>query len=175
MGYGTGQVYANGSSVTFSVGVGDLTTPTSTQKYPLGTTVVLEDTQNKLLNKYVYVKAGAGLTAKAIYFINPSNVANAELITATPATSAFAKSYGVANTAFTNGYYGYLQTEGVTTVVSTGAATIGNTGKMANGVLTVTDEAGTAETALTVGVFKTGSVGSADNTIYLLPNKKATV
>lgn len=159
----------------------DLVTPTSTAKYPLGFQITVgekanisSETASTASKRFVYVKASAALTAKNVYLIQPSGTAGGEVGTATPATSSVAMGCGVANVAFTSGYFGFLQIEGDTQITSAGATTAGNTGKLANGVTTVTDEAGTAVTAKTIGYIKNtlGAAGTAN--VYLI-NQKVTV
>jgi len=154
----------------------DLTVPTATAEYTLGVEVEMLVSGETAKKVYKYVKAGSALTAKGAYVIANTGTPGAEVTTAAPATTAVPVQGCVANVAFTSGYYGFVQIEGDTTVVSTGATTKLNTATLANGVTTVTDEAGTTETALTVGIFKDTLGATGDATLYLLGNgKKVTI
>jgi hypothetical protein len=69
-----------------------------------------------------------------------------------------------------------VQIEGRCTVTATGDVTLGNTGKEANGVATVTDESGSSETDSTIGVFLATTTGGAATAFCLLgKGKRSTV
>jgi hypothetical protein len=156
----------------------DLTIPSAVQgPYPLGFEVSIDNSASgsTVLNTYKYIKSVGSLTAGGAYVILPSNTAGSEWITQTPATSAVSKEFGFAEVAFTAGYYGFLLVEGkITNAVSAGATTAGNTCSLANGVTTVTDEAGTTETAKTVGVLAT-TAGGAGTVSVIVKRKQVTI
>ena len=110
----------------------DLKTASSTAKYGLGQVVETID-ENKNVRAYIYVKAGADLTAKDTVMVNPGFVAVA------PATSAFAKITGVANIGVADGSYFFLQIKGQTIAKSAGATTKDHYTKLITAVKTVTD------------------------------------
>lgn len=138
----------------------DLQEASSVAKYGLGQTIVTID-ENDNVREYIYVKAGADLNAKDCVMLTPS------FETATPATSAFTVIGGVANYDVASGDYFFLQIKGKTTVVSAGATTEGNTGKLENGEVTVADEGGTDQTATTFGVILTTLEEAGDAEILL--------
>ena len=138
----------------------DLNTASTTAKYGLGQEIETID-ENKNVRKYIYVKAGADLTAKDCVVVTP------KFETATPATAAFTVIGGVANIAVASGSYFFLQIKGKATVVTAGGTTAGNTGKLANGAKTVTDESGTSQTAKTFCVIETGLAAAGNAVVDL--------
>lgn len=153
----------------------DLTTPTATAQYPLGLVISLMDTATGYMKQFMYVKnRAASLAAKATATIALSATAGAELVTAVPATSTVPLIAGVANVAVTSGYYFFIQIYGDTTITSAGATTAGNTGKLANGAATITDEAGVTETAKTLGIIKNTLSGAGNASVFLI-NKRVTI
>lgn len=155
----------------------DLTTPASTQQYPLGTVVEVIDDTYKSIKKFMYVKSHGALAKYSGYFITFSATAGSEVITVAPTTSALLRIGCIPQVDFTSGYYGWVQIEGDCTVNATGNTTLGNTGKFADQVLTITDEAAATETASTIGVFKaTNSAGATTVAFCLLGKwKRSTV
>jgi hypothetical protein len=140
----------------------DLITPSLLQQYVLGTVVEIIDDTYKSVKKFMYVKSHTTLTQYGGYFITYSSTAGSEVITVGATTSAILKIACIPQVAFTSGYYGFVQIEGDCSVNSTGNTTLGNTGKLADSVATVTDESAATETASTIGVFKaTQSAGAA--------------
>lgn len=139
----------------------DIKSSSTTAKYGLGQTITTID-ENDDVREYIYVKAGANITAKDCVVLTPT------FETKTPATAAFTVIGGVANFNVASGSYFFLQIKGKTTVVSAGATTAGNTGKLTNGAKTVTDESGTAQTAKTFGVIKTtlAAAGNAEIVLF---------
>ena len=166
---GTGQTYADGVQTLSAIGAGELTTPTSSQRYALGLKVAMYDETYKSIKEFIYVKAAAALTAKDTVMVVNSNTSGAEYTTLTPATTATAtRRCGVALSDVTINYYCFLQILGPAPISSTGAMTAGNTVVMANGVKTLTDSAGTTVGTATVGIALTSSLGAAANTVLLL-------
>jgi len=93
--------------------ISDLTTPTSTQEYKLGLVVSVEDSDTKIINQYMYVKAHTALTAYQPYVLNYGSTAGAEFVTAAPATLAAPGSLVVVpQVAFTADYYGFVLIKG---------------------------------------------------------------
>lgn len=139
----------------------DIKSSSTTAKYGLGQTITTID-ENDDVREYIYVKAGANITAKDCVVLTPT------FETKTPATAAFTVIGGVANVSVASGSYFFLQIKGKATVVTAGATTAGNTGKLTNGAKTVTDESGTAQTAKTFGVIKTtlAAAGNAEIVLF---------
>jgi len=151
-----------------AIEIADLTTNLAAAKYPLGTVLAFDDGSG-VIAKYMYVKDGAvGMSANGVYVIDK------DYKTAVPLTNAVGAIFGVCETAFTSGYYGWVKIEGNTLIYSAGNTTATHTGKMANSVATVTDEAGAAETAKTIGVINTTSVPAVNCSVTLL-NKRVTI
>ena len=155
----------------------DLTTPTLVQQYALGTIVEIIDDTYKSIKKFMYVKSHGALAKYSGYFITFSATAGSEVITVAPTTSALLRIGCIPQVDFTSGYYGWVQTEGDCYANSTGNTTAGYTAKMADSVLTITDEGSAAESASTIGIFKaTQSAGAAVVAFVLLgKGKRSTV
>ena len=133
----------------------DLKEASTIAKYGLGQEIeTIDDKKN--VRKYIYVQASANITAKAGVLVTPS------FVTATPSTSAFTTIGGVANYNVAKDSFFFLQIKGKTTMVSAGATTKGNTGKLTNEATTITDESGAVQTAKTFGVINTAGAGAGD-------------
>lgn len=155
--------------------VADLSVASATAQYRVGTEIETIDNSTGQLRKYIYIKnSGSALAAKATSIIALSGTTGAELVAGVPATSTVYILAGVSNISVTANYYFWLQTYGDTTITTAGATTAGNTGKLANGVATITDEAGSAETAKTIGIIKTTLSGAGDASVFLL-GKRITI
>jgi hypothetical protein len=89
-----------------------LKTPTSTQKYPLGTEVIVNDTTLYAQKRYKYVKAThAALTAYLPYQLYQTYTTGAEWGTRVPIPT-INQLVGIPQVAFTSNYYGFVQIEG---------------------------------------------------------------
>lgn len=141
------------------IDAGDLKAVSTTAKYGLGQTIETID-ENKNIRGYIYVKAGAALSAKDVVMVNPGFVAVA------PATSAFAKITGVANVAVADGSFFFLQIKGKTTAVSAGATTATHYTKLVTTAKTVTDSA--TVVASTNAIINTTGANAGDVSITLL-------
>lgn len=137
----------------------DLKVSSSTAKYGLGQVIETID-ENKNVRAYMYVSAGANLTAKDTVMVNPGFVAVA------PATSAFAKITGVANIGVTSGDYFFLQIKGQTVAKSTGATTKDHYTKLVTAVKTVGDSSSVV--ASTNAIINEAVAGAGDVSITLL-------
>lgn len=155
--------------------VADLSVASATAQYPVGTEIETIDNSTGQLRKYIYIKnSGSALAAKATSIITLSGTTGAELVAGVPATSTVYILAGVSNISVTANYYFWLQTYGDTTITTAGATTAGNTGKLANGVATITDEAGSVETAKTIGIIKTTLSSAGDASVFLI-GKRITI
>lgn len=159
-----------------SISEASLTTPTSTQKFPLGSIIDVQSifSESAVLERYMYIQAGAALAANSVYLITNSSTANKEVTTGTPATSSVYRFYGVAPVAFTTQYYGWIQIEGDCSVISATDTVATYTGKAANGVVTMADEGATTISASSLGIWKATGTGSAARKFYLF-GTQATV
>jgi hypothetical protein len=94
--------------------ISDLTTPTATQQYPLGFVATIDDSDVKMVKKYIYVKAHGALTQYQPYVLNFTGTSGAEVKTAAPATTAApGQKVCVPQVAFTSTLlYGFVQIEG---------------------------------------------------------------
>lgn len=137
----------------------DITTSSTTAKYGLGQEIETID-ENKNVRKYIYVKAGADLTAKDTVMVNPGFVAVA------PATSAFAKITGVANIGVADGSYFFLQIKGQTIAKSAGATTKDHYTKLITAIKTVTDSGSIV--ASTNAIINESVAGAGNVSITLL-------
>ena len=105
----------------------DLITPTSSQKYPLGTIIEVREAANTssetasyAVKKYIYTKSHTTLTAYQPYVLGKSATAGSECITAAPATlAASGQKVVIPQVAFTSGYYGFVLFEGDGSVLMT--------------------------------------------------------
>lgn len=98
----------------------DLTTPSSTRDYPLGTVVKIYDDSKYAISKYIYVKSHGALTAKQPYVLGFSGTTTSSYITAAPATlAAPGLLVVIPQVAFTSGYYGWVLIEGAGEVLMT--------------------------------------------------------
>ena len=138
---------------------GDLKKTSTTAEYGLGFEVETID-ENKNVRKYIYVKAGADLTAKDTVMVNPGFVAVA------PSTSAFAKITGVANIGVADGSYFFLQIKGKTIAKSAGNTTTDHYTKLITAVKTVTDSSSVV--ASTNAIINETRTGAGDVSITLL-------
>lgn len=144
----------------------DLTNPTSTRKYPLGMEIQVWDDTTNVVSKYIYIRAGAALTAAQAYKISAAS--GYEAGTATPAASTSPIKSGIANVAFTSGHYGFLQTVGNATVTSAGTVTSGNAGRLTASATTITDEASSTESVETRCIFLAARTGAGAVSAFLL-------
>ena len=122
--------------------IGDLTTPTSTQLYPLGMRRTFWDKSTSAGTiTYIYVQASAALTQYGVYVLSFSNTAASEWTTGTPATLAVYQSIVVPQVTFTSLYYGWVAIEGYAKVNPASTPTAGHYGTATNGAITATDSA----------------------------------
>jgi len=112
----------------------DLTVPTSTIKYPLGTEVVITDTTLTMRKRFKYVKAAhSALTAYVPYQIALGYTTGAEWATraALKCTNSLVS---VPQVAFASNYYGFVQIEGKCTAVGTSGFAAGDKLQLGNGL-----------------------------------------
>lgn len=159
-----------------SISEAELTTPTSTQRFPLGLEITTAQPFGTQVNRKVwkYIKADNALVQYGLYVIKDMYASNANAVKAiTPATAAFYQKVGVAPVAFTDEYYGFVQIEGDCTILATSSTgTAGNYAKVINGAATVTDESTTQSTA-SVAICKVTASGTS--TTYTLLGLSVTV
>jgi hypothetical protein len=92
----------------------DLTTPTSTQKYALGSVISIIDPTVKAVKKYMYVYAPSQCTIKVPYMITWTGTTGQEVEAVTVATLATpGMIVGVPPATITATYYGFIQIEGL--------------------------------------------------------------
>ena len=156
----------------------DLTTPTSTQNYPLGGVVDVEDSSKKTIKKYMYVKSHDTLSANGIYILNFSGTSGSEALTALPTDTSADKGVtyynmpGVAEVAVTSGYYCFICIQGTTTVSAAGSVTDQHACKLTDGAATVTTEGATTVTAYTVGINRATRTGAGTTAFELIGQDK---
>jgi hypothetical protein len=98
----------------------DLTAPTATLNYPLGTELIVYNDTYKAIQRYKYIKSHGALTQYQPYVISISGTVGSEVITAAPATlAAPGILIGIPQVAFTSGYYGFVLIEGDGSVLMT--------------------------------------------------------
>ena len=171
---------ANMHQVRFALGkIEDLTTPSSTQKYPLGATVTLEDTSKKSVKKFMYVKSHGALTQYVPYIITRSSTAGSEVITAAPFTlAAPGQLVCVPQVAFTSGYYGWVQIQGDCVAITTDETSeIGDFLQVLNaGVAFVVDgtSGSTTHSVNSSAVMLDADYASGGNDVLLIGEKAVT-
>ncbi len=151
----------------------DIINPSSAAKYPLGLEINVLTTTNEI-KKFKYVKSHGALTAYVPYQINGSHTSGSETITAAPATLASAVNLiGVPQVAFTSGYYGFVQIEGVCTAVCDRGVTAGWSLEAFN---SGTSLAGIAATVLvgTIGYVITTTTAAVATSVMLI-GKRAEI
>jgi hypothetical protein len=142
----------------------DLTTPTSTAKYPLGVEVIIEDSAYKAVKRYKYVYAPTGgLTQYVPYNISNTQESGKEVVAIAPAaTSGVVSLIGWPQVAITSGYYGFVQVEGnLTSVLTAASGVAGLTYKVLAGGTTLTRTAGTTQTPLICAYLVTTTSGTS--------------
>jgi len=162
---------SNASLILNAIDANDLALSSATAKYPLGAKFVCVNASGNIA-EYTYVQAPVGGTvANRVYVIG-----DATYVLATPATSLVGKLFGVSPVALGISEYGFVATAGKgISATSAGATTSGNTVSMANGVVTVTDEAGTVPTDSSIGIVRTTAGVAGTVLIDLIQSKRATI
>jgi len=156
----------------------DLITPTSTQSYPLGGIVDVEDSSKKSIKKYMYVKSHDTLSANGIYILSFSGTSGSEVKTALSTDTSADKGttyYNlpcVAEVAVTSGYYCFVCIQGTTTVSTAGSVTDQHACKLGDAVATVTTEGATTVTAYTVGINRATRTNAGTTAFELIGNDK---
>lgn len=150
----------------------DLTTPSSTADYPLGSVVDVTD-QDGAVKRYMYVKAHTALTQYQPYVIVPDTTTVGGWITAAPVTLAStANVIGVPQVAFTSAYYGFVQIEGQATAkIGAVTHTIGDHLELLSGGTALVTDGTSGSTVLTKGstaVSGSVSTGAESATVYLI-------
>ena len=104
----------------------DLTTPTTTQQYPLGAIVELEDSATKTVKRYIYVYASVQCTIYLPYAIAWTSVSGQEVIGKAVSTMATPGSLvGVPPATIAATYYGFIQIYGDATAYGSFTSTYG--------------------------------------------------
>ena len=170
----------------------DLTTPTSTQKYPVGKEIQIYDSTKKAIKTYVYVKAkGSVATAYRPYAIIGSSEAGSEYYTSIatiPAqVTSTAQAYvaiGIPQNTITANYWGFVQTGGDCTAYIVTGSTVGTLGMIKSGASNAVGITGLGATItqglsdrFVVGISKKskGATGSSATTTYFLFNRRVAV
>jgi hypothetical protein len=163
----------------------DLTTPSSTQKYPLGLEVTIYDSSKKSEKAFVYAKASQALTAYRTYVVNVSSEVGGEWkvgVATAPAsgTNGPVKIVVIPQVAFSVNEYGFFQNKGDCTAYCVTHSTCGTLGYVQSGSTTgigISGESATAntkQTKYTVGISKKTAVAGA-TTNYMLFGVKAQI
>lgn len=98
----------------------DLTTPSSTRDYPLGSVIQIFDDTTDVVSEYIYVKSHGALTQYQPYVLDYDGTDGYEVITKAPATlAAPGASIVIPQVAFTSGYYGWALIKGQGKVLMT--------------------------------------------------------
>ena len=164
----------------------DLTTPSKTAQYPLGSIIEIYNSTYDANQKYEYVQAGAALTAYVPYQItysstttameSPSGAASAtggEITTATPATLAAPGAIiCFPQVAFTAGYYGFVLIGGDGKALAKSQSySAGDFFMVSNTTATAISDEGSTQTANSIGIFKEYGSTAVARKVYLLGYK----
>lgn len=98
-----------------SIPESDITTPSSTRKYPMGYTIPVEDsTYNGGITEYTYIRANAAaLTINVPVIMDLGSTEASAVVVSTPVTlGAPGARVVVPQVAFTSGYYGFVASKG---------------------------------------------------------------
>lgn len=161
----------------FSINEDDLTTPSSTKKYPLGLSVTVGDSgATDAVKTFMYVKSHGALTQYQPYVISYVNTSAGEVVTAAPATQTSPiVLVCVPQVAFTSGYYGFVQIQGQATAkVAAETYAAGDPGEVLNAGTTFVVN-GTSGTPLvdnkTAMIYQATGSSAAAVAVYLIGNK----
>lgn len=162
------------SATRFGLGnIDDLTTPTTTAKYPLGEVLELEDSSSHAVKRYMYVYAPSTCTAATPYMITWTATAGAEVEAITVATMAVpGRLVGVPPATITATYYGWIQVYGDCTALGAYTDTYAVTVQNATPAVFEDDDDTTVVTDATIGIAT--SVATTTGTIFLL-GRPATI
>ena len=155
------------AAVRYSLGnILDLTTPTSTPNYTLGSVIEIEDTDVKTVKKYMYVYAPSQCVAATPYMVSWTGTAGQEVEAITVATHAApGRLVGVPPATIAAGYYGWLQIYGTCTALGAYTDTYCVT-VQDNTPAVFEDDGTTTITANTIGIAK--SAATTTGTIFLI-------
>lgn len=131
----------------------DLTSNTADALFELGTRHYDQNTGKE----YVYVLADEAITAAAAVVIPEDH--GVEMVDTTSTASAFGDRVGVANTALTSGYYGWVQIYGATTL-SVGSSCAANTAINSTATAGRLDDDATTGAEVINGIVTTGAESS---------------
>ena len=146
----------------------DLTIPTSTQQYPLGTIYECMDSTTGTIKKYMYVYGGSGITVALPYMISYTSTAAQEIKAITPATFADpGKIICVAPATIASTYYGWVQIQGHCEAAVAASITAGYYLSVENSATTFTSDETTTASNETCAVAIDATTGAATVTIYL--------
>jgi hypothetical protein len=146
----------------------DLSVPTSTSKYPVGTIIRLNDSTG-VENGYIYIKSHDALTAYVPYIVTHNGT---DLVTKAPVTGA--ATVVIPQVAFTANYYGFAQFKGnATAAIGAETYTAGDSLEvLTTGVVVVVD--GTTgdkvRTVNTVAQCKADGTTAANISVYMYGN-----
>lgn len=146
----------------------DLTTPTSTQGYALGTIYECEDSTTKTIKRYMYVYGGSGVTVNLPYMISYTSTSGQEIKPIAPATFADpGKLICVAPATISSTYYGWVQLQGHCEGAMGASITAGYYLSVENTATTFTSDETTTPSVETVAVAIDTTTDAATGTIYL--------
>jgi len=160
-----------------SISETDITTPTSTQRYPLGLQVTVEDSGAQDATKvFEYVKSHTTLVQYQPYVLNYIATAASEVVTAAPVTQTSPiVQVCVPQVGFTSGYYGFVQVQGQATAkVAAETYASGDPGEVLNAGTTFIVN-GTSGVALvdnkTAMIYQATGSAAAAIAVFLVGNK----
>ncbi len=157
----------------FSISEDALTTPSSTQQFPLGNIVeVVDSAQPNSIKRFMYVKSHTTLVAFTPYAIVAQGTSGSEWLTAAPAIlSSAVQLIGIPQVGFTSGYYGFVQIAGAATYLTGGLAVVANASVkiLAAGTTLITDSSTGAQSNNTIGwnVSLTSTTPGVSGTVIL--------
>jgi len=153
--------------------IDDITTPTTTQKYPLGAVVELEDSATKTVKRFIYVYAPSTCTIYLPYAISWTATSGQEVQGIAVATMATPGSLvGIPPATITATYYGFIQIYGDATGYGSFTDTYSLQVK-GNSVSAFQNNTGTTITVNTIAIAK--ATASTSNAALFLVGKPATI
>lgn len=157
-----------------SIDTDDLTNPSSTRKYDLGSQYVDVTGSDAIKTEYIYIKSHGALTQYQPYQLSTSNTAGSEVISKAPATTDSGATVVAPQVAVTSGYYAWVAYKGKVTVLTTDTFAAGDYAEVLNAGTGLKLDGGssgsTAEGAQSIGIASTATSGGSA-TIVLSGNK----
>jgi hypothetical protein len=161
-----------------AVDLDDIDKESATKKYPLATTVRVNDTSKGGESVFIYVKAHAGLSSGQPIQLVEGSGGDAELVTVGVSTFSDGQGaqIGFPTATIQSGYYFFAQISGVITAAA-GTVAAGDHVEVLNGGTTVVvdgSSGSTTRTAHSIGIAKTAT-SSGTASIVVMPGRRVHI